>query len=450
MSFDLIIKNGTIVTASSTYKADIGIINGKISSICENLSGGEEIDAEGKLVTPGAIDTHVHLEMPIGKYKSTDDFFTGTRAAAFGGTTSIIDFVETKKNQSFADALKERQEKADSRSIIDYGLHMTIGPDDINKLDQLKDIYKKGCRSFKIYMAYGLKLNDGEIIQAFEAISEAGGLPVIHAENWDAITTLIDQNIQKGNKSPQWHTKSRPASLEAEAVGRVIDLAAYAGVALHIFHISCPDAIERVKNARIQGHFVTAETCPQYLFLTDEIFEETGIEAALPISSPPIRGIVDQIELWEYLSSESFHTISSDHCPFTKKEKENGMSAFNTIPGGVPSIEMRFPSIYSKGVKEGFLTVNQWVDLCCTTPAWLFGLENKGDILVGKDADIVIFDPHKEVILKEDTLHEKVDWTPYKDIKITGWPEVTISRGEIIIKNGECLAEKGRGKFIKS
>ncbi len=448
MSYDLVIKNGTLVTASSTYKADIGIKNGRIIAIAEKLECDKIVDATDRLVTPGAIDTHVHLEMPIGKYTSTDDFYTGTKAAAFGGTTTIIDFVEAGENQTLVDALEERKSKAESRSIIDFGLHMTIMPHDIKKLNQVQAAFDAGCKSFKIYMAYGNKLNDGEILLAFEAIGEAGGLPIVHAENWDAITTLIDKNIKEGNTGPEWHTKSRPAILEAEAVGRVIDLATYAGVPVHIFHISCPEAIERVKNARIQGHYVTAETCPQYLCLTDEVFEAEGVEGALPICSPPIRGIVDQLELWEYLSSESFHTISSDHCPFTLKEKEAGMEAFNKVPGGVPSIEMRFSSIYSRGVRDGFITVNQWVDLCCTTPAWLFGLESKGDIQVGKDADLVVFNPSKEVELSRESLHEEAGWTPYKDQKITGWPEVTISRGEIIVENGKCLAEKGRGQFI--
>lgn len=448
MTYDLVIKSGTLVTASSTYKADIGIKDGKISAIAESLEGTEIIDARDKLVTPGAIDSHVHLEMPIGKYTSTDDFFTGSKAAAFGGTTTIIDFVEAGENQLLTDALEERKVKAQSRSVIDFGFHMTIMPGDIKKLNQVQAAYDSGCRSFKIYMAYGNRLNDGEIILAFEAIGKAGGLPIVHAENWDAITTLIDKNIQEGNTSPPWHTRSRPAILEAEAVGRVIDLAAYAGVPVHIFHISCPEAIERVKNAQRKGLFVTAETCPQYLCLTDEMFESDGVEGALPICSPPIRGISNQRELWEHLSSESFHTISSDHCPFTISEKEAGLDAFNTVPGGVPSIEMRFPAIYSRGVRDGLITINQWVDLCCTTPAQLFGLKNKGDIQVGKDADLVIFDPAKEVIINKDTLHEKAGWTPYKNMTITGWPEVTISRGEVIVQNGECTAEKGRGQFI--
>lgn len=448
MSYDLVVKNGTLVTASSTYKADIGIKNGRISAIAESLECENTVDATDRLVTPGAIDTHVHLEMPIGKYTSTDDFYTGTKAAAFGGTTTIIDFVEAEENQTLVEALEERKAKAKSRSVIDFGLHMTIMPHDIKKLDQVQTAFDAGCKSFKIYMAYGNKLNDGEILLAFDAIGDAGGLPIVHAENWDAITTLIDKNIREGNTGPEWHTKSRPAILEAEAVGRVIDLATYAGVPVHIFHISCPEAIERVKNARIQGHYVTAETCPQYLCLTDEVFEAEGVEGALPICSPPIRGIVDQLELWEYLSSESFHTISSDHCPFTLKEKEAGMEAFNKVPGGVPSIEMRFSSIYSRGVRDGFISLNQWIDLCCTTPAWLFGLESKGDIQVGKDADLVVFNPSKEVVLSEESLHEEAGWTPYKNQKIIGWPEVTISRGEIIVENGEFKGAKGRGQFI--
>ncbi|MBB6479344.1 dihydropyrimidinase [Spirochaeta isovalerica] len=448
MKYDLVIKNGTIVTAMTSYKADIAIKEGKISAIGQGLEGKEEIDATDRLVTPGAIDTHVHLEMPIGKFVSSDDFYHGTKAAAFGGTTSIIDFVESKKDQTFVEALKERKSKAADKALIDYRFHMTIGPDDMKKLDQVQSAYDAGCRSFKIYMAYGLKLTDGEILKAFEAIGEAGALPVVHAENWDVITTLIDRNISEGNSGPEWHTKSRPALMEAEAVGRVIDLAAYAGVPVHIFHISCPEAAERVRQARLQGHYVSGETCPQYLCLTDEVFEAEGVEGALPICSPPIRGIIDQLELWEHMSSDTFHTISSDHCPFTKEEKATGLGAFNTVPGGVPSIEMRFPAIYTRGVREGFITENQWVDLCCTMPARLFGLENKGEIQVGKDADIVIFNPEKEMTLSEETLHETAGWTPYRNMKMKGWPETTISRGEVIIRDGECTAAKGRGKYL--
>lgn len=448
MKFDMVIKNGRIVTSTESYCADIGISGGKIGAIGMDLKGSRVIDASGRLVTPGAVDTHVHLEMPIGKYISTDDFYTGTRAAAFGGTTTFIDFVESRKEQSFTDALKERNAAAMARSVIDYSFHMTIGPDDLEKLDQVPAAVKAGCHSFKLYMAYGMKLNDGQLLQAIDAVNQAGALPVVHAENWDVICTLIDQNIAKGNTTPRWHPRSRPAELEGEAVDRVISIASYLQSPVHIFHISCPEAIQRVEEAKERGISVTAETCPQYLFLNWDVFEKEGVDAALPICSPPIRSQEVQDGLWDYLCGGCFDTVSTDHCPFTRSEKEAGMGAFNSIPGGVPSIEMRFPALYSKGVREGYITENQWVDLCCSAPARLFGLKDKGDILVGKDADLVIFDPEKINPLSSETLHDKVDWTPYDGMDIIGWPEITISRGEILVEKGEFHGKQGRGRFL--
>lgn len=448
MKFDMVIKNGRIVTSTESYYADIGISGGKIEAIGLDLKGSKTIDASGKLVTPGAVDTHIHLEMPIGKYVSTDDFYSGSRAAAFGGTTTFIDFVEPLKDQSFMDALKERNASAEAKSVIDYSFHMTIGPDDMTKLDQIPAAVKAGCKSFKLYMAYGLKLNDGQLLQAIDAVNQSGALPVVHAENWDIITTLIDQNISRGNISPRWHPRSRPAALEGEAVDRVISIASYLQSPVHIFHISCPEAIQRVEEAKERGISVTAETCPQYLFLNWDVYDQEGVEGALPICSPPIRSQDAQDGLWDFICGGAFDTISTDHCPFTMSEKESGMSAFNTIPGGVPSIEMRFPAMYSKGVREGYITENQWVDLCCSSPARLFGMDNKGDILVGKDADLVIFDPEKINPLSCETLHEKVDWTPYEGLDIIGWPELTISRGDILVEKGEFKAKPGRGKFL--
>lgn len=448
MEFDIVVKNGTIVTRSATYKADIGIKGDRISAIGEDLSGKKVIDATDKLVTPGALDTHVHLEMPIGKYTSTDDFYTGTKAAAVGGTTTFIDFVEPKPEQNMVSALGDRKALADNKSIIDFGFHMTIGPNEIGKLDQVESAYQAGCRSFKIYMAYGLKLNDGEILQAIEAIGEAGGLPVVHAENWDVIQTLIDKNIKAGNTSPHFHPRSRPAIMEAEATGRVVDIATYLGVPVHIFHVSCPEAAERIIDARMKGLPVTGETCPQYLFLTHDEYDKDGVKGALPVCSPPIRGKDAQDGLWEMIARDGLHTISTDHCPFTCAEKKTGLGSFNTIPGGVPSIEMRFPAMYSKGVRDGLISLNQWVDLCCAAPAELFGLEKKGDIQVGKDADIVIFDPERKFKVTAENLEECADWTPYEGLEITGWPEMTISRGEIIAEDGKVVCDKGRGKFL--
>ena len=353
MKFDSVIKNGKIVTAGASYRADIGIRGEKIAAIGEDLIGLRIIDAAGRLVTPGAVDTHVHMEMPIGSYISTDDFFSGTRAAAYGGTTSFIDFVESLPDQSFCDALVEREAKAADRSVIDYTFHMTIGPEDMGKLDQVPAAVKAGCRSFKLYMAYGLKLDDGQLLKAIDAVNRAGALTVVHAENWDIITTLIDENLSRGNTSPRWHPRSRPAVLEGEAVGRVIAIASYLGAPVHIFHISCPEAIQQVVEAREKGIAATAETCPQYLFLDWNLFEREGVEGALPVCSPPIRSRENGEALWSYLTKGAFDTISTDHCPFCRSEKEEGLAAFNTIPGGVPSIEMRFPRPLFQGSPGG-------------------------------------------------------------------------------------------------
>jgi len=448
MDFDLVIKNGTIVTASRIFEADIGIVGHQIIAIDKNLNGQSEVNARGKLVTPGAVDIHVHLEMPIGQFISSDDFFTGTRAAAFGGTTAVVDFVEPQPEQSLLDALAARRELADPKVTIDYGLHMTIGPHEIGKLDQLSEVRQAGCPSFKLYMAYGLRLRDDQLFAAMEAIGEVDGLPVIHTENWPIITALIARNIAAGNTSTSWHPLCRPAILEGEAAGRAIDIAELTGTRLHIFHITCQDVVERLSAARSKGLPVSGETCPQYLLLTQEVYDKPGVNGALPVCSPPIRGPESQEALWHALDRGDLQVISTDHCPFTMIEKATGLDDFSQIPGGVPSIEMRFPALYSAGVGAGRITLNQWVDICCTSPARIAGFDHKGDIKVGFDADIVVFDPDQEVELSVDTLHEDVDWTPYSGLLVRGWPQVTISRGEIIVKNGQFFGQAGRGQFV--
>lgn len=448
MKFDIVIKNGKIVTATHSYFADVAINGEKIAAIGENLSGRREINAEGMLVTPGAVDIHVHLEMPIGKFVSTDDFFSGTRAAAFGGTTAIVDFVETQPDETMLDALAARRALADARSTIDYGLHMTIAPTDIAKLDQLPAVYDAGCASFKLYMAYGLRLNDGELLQAFQAIRRVGGLPVVHAENWDVITTLIAQNLAQGNTSPHWHPRSRPAELEGEAVGRVIDIAAFAGVPLHIFHVGCQSAVDRIADARRRGLPVTGETCPQYLLLDDTVYDRDGVAGALPVCAPPIRPRGEQRKIWQALADNHLQIVTTDHCPFTVEEKASGLGDFSRIPGGVPAIEMRFPLLYTYGVRAGFFSENRWVDMACTKPAEMLGFTRKGHIAVGYDADIVVFDPEKTLTISPETLHETAGWTPYDGVSVRGMPAVTFSRGQILVQNGEFSGKPGHGKFV--
>jgi len=450
MKFDLVIKNGTVVTAETTYQADIGINGRQIAALAQNLAGRQEIDAAGKLVTPGAIDPHVHLQMPIGGYVSADDFFTGTRAAAFGGTTAVVDFVEPQADETMLDALAARQAEAEDKAVIDYGLHMTIGPTEIDKLAQVPDAFEAGCASFKMYMAYGLRLNDGELLQALQAVRAVDGLTVIHAENWDVITTLITQNLAAGRTQPRWHPRSRPAPMEGEAVGRAIDLATLADAPLYVFHVSCGDAVQRIAAAQQRGLPIYAETCPQYLLLDDTLFERPGVRGALPVCAPPIRTKAHQEQLWTALTQNTLNVVSTDHCPFDRTDKAQGLAQnFSKIPGGVSSIEIRFPALYNFGVRTGRFSANRWVEMCCTTPARLFGFSRKGHIAVGYDADLVVFDPAAELAVSPATLHEKADWTLYEGLTITGWPAVTISRGEVIVQDGEFLAEPGRGQFVK-
>ncbi|MCP4428046.1 MAG: amidohydrolase family protein, partial [Chloroflexi bacterium] len=286
MNYDLVIKNGRIITPHTSFYADLAIQGQKIAAIGQDLAGKREIDAVGKLVTPGAVDIHVHLQMPIGDFVSSDDFFTGTRAAAFGGTTSIVDFIERQPGETMLEALAARRALADPRVVLDYGLHMTIGPDDMAHLDEIPAVYAAGCGSFKLYMAYGLRLTDDQLLQALTAVRNINGLPVVHAENWDVICALIDDNLANGNTTPRFHPLSRPAIMEGEAVGRVIDIAALVGTRLHIFHAACDETVQRIAAARARGLPITGETCPQYLLTTQEAYDRPGVEGALPVCAP--------------------------------------------------------------------------------------------------------------------------------------------------------------------
>lgn len=450
MTYDLVIKNGEVVTASATLRVDVAVEGERIAAVGVNLHGRREIDARGMLVTPGAVDIHVHMQMPLANgVVSSDDFFTGTRAAALGGTTAIVDFVEPLPDQSLLEALTARRAEADARVVIDYGLHMTIGPTEIAKLRQLPAAVGAGCGSVKLYMAYGLRLHDGELLRALEAAQAVGAQAVVHAENWDIICTLVERNLATGNIAPAWHPRSRPAFFEGEAARRLIDIASYVSAPVHIFHVSCRAVVEAIAAARARGLPVTGETCPQYLFLTQDAYDAPGVEGMLPVCSPPLRSTEDQEALWQALASGHLQLVSTDHCPFMRADKARGTGDFSKIPGGVPSIEMRFAALYSGGVGAGRFSVNRWVELCCTAPARLAGFAAKGEIAPGFDADLVVFDPQRRVTLSTETLHEQVDWTPYAGLELCGWPIYTLSRGEVIVEQGEFKGQAGRGRFVK-
>lgn len=448
MSYDLVIRNGRLVNPEGSQVADLAIQGGRIAAIGAGLDGRETIDATGRLVTPGAVDLHVHLETPVGSgVVTSDDFFTGTRAAAFGGTTTIVDFVDVAPQESLLAALGRRRQAADARAVIDYALHMVLKPPDIPKLGELPALAEAGCTSFKLFMAYEFRLDDGELLLALEAIREIGGLPVVHAENWDVISALIRRNLAAGNTDPRWHPRSRPASLEAEAAGRLIDLAAFVGIPVHIFHVSCRGVVERIAAAKARGQSVTGETCPHYLFLTEEAYAAEGVRGALPICSPPLRPAAEQQALWESLASGALEIVSTDHGAYWVADKARFQGDFSRVPGGVNSIEMRFSALYA-GVRAGRFSENQWVAMCCSAPAARAGLDRKGWLRPGFDADVVIFDPQKRKRLSVETLHENVDWTPYAGLELQGWPELTLSRGEVIVRGDAFTGRPGRGRYI--
>ena len=451
--YDLVIKDGTIVTADAVYEADLAVSGETIAAIGHYLRGRRELSAAGRYVIPGGVDIHVHLGMPIGPFTSTDDFTHGTRAAAFGGTTAIVDFVETGPDETMLQALAARRAKAEGQAVIDYGLHMTIGPADIPRLDQVAAARAAGCGSFKLYMAYGLRLTDGDLLLALEAVRDAGAMPVVHAENWDVITTLIRRNLAAGRTTPHWHPRSRPPELEAEAASRVIDIAAWVGTPVHIFHVSCAATAERIAAAKMRGLPVTGETCPQYLYLTDDLYDRPGVAGALPICAPPLRPAADGQALWRALAGGALDLVTTDHCPFTAAEKATGLADFSRIPGGVPSIESRLALVYDGLVNRGrggerATALRRWVDVCATTPAALMGFSRKGRLLPGYDADIVIFDPNLEKTISPETLHETAGWSPYEGTAVRGWPVTTISRGEILVEDGEWRGTAGHGQFV--
>ncbi len=450
MTYDLVIKNGHVVNADASFTADVAINGEIVAAIGQDLSGEREIDAAGKLVTPGAVDVHVHMELALPGVTSSDTFFTGTRAAAHGGTTTIIDFVECAPHEPMLDALARRCAQADPQVVIDYGLHMTIGPHEINKLNQLPDAIKNGCVSLKLYMAYGHYLDDGQLLRALAAIAQGGGLAVIHAENWKAILALTEQSLAAGHTTPEHHPRCRPAPLEGEAAGRAIDIATYVGAPLHIFHVGCTDVVERITAARAKKLPITGETCPQYLMLTEDLYAAPGIDGALPVCAPPLRAEHHREAMWHALANDHLQIVTTDHAPFTKADKMRGIHAndFTQIPGGVPSIEVRYPVVYSHGVGNGHLTENQWVDVCCTRPARMFGLGSKGVLAPGYDADVVIFNSDKEWVVSTNSLHENCDWTPYNGTRITGKVESTFVRGKAVIENGAYVGSAGTGKFI--
>ncbi len=451
--FDLVIRGGKLVTDQELLSLDLGITNGKIAAQGLNLIGKEIIDASGLFVLPGGVDPHVHFQMPTATTVTSDDWSSGTLAAACGGTTTVIDFVEPEAGESLSEALYKRRSEAEGNIWIDYSLHMTINNCEPETLLRMESMRELGITSFKVYTTYeGMKLDQNSLGIVFEKAAAVGGLCMVHAEADGIIQDATARLVRAGQTTPFWFPESRPAQAEFETVKNCIGLASASNLILYVVHLSTSAAIDLVDKARNEGKTMIAETCPQYLLLNKDLFtEKDQVTAASLVCSPPLRDGVENTAITSALGSGKIQSIGSDHCSFNiNPQKLSGLNDFREVPGGLPGVELRLPLLYSCGVQAGHLTLQEWVQICCTQPARIFGLyPQKGTLAVGSDADIVLFDPEKKVTIQQDMLHEQVDYTPYAGYDLTGYPVMTIVKGNVVVKNGEVVSDVKSGSFVK-
>jgi dihydropyrimidinase len=450
----VLIKNGRIVTASEDYTADIFIEGEKIQAIGKDLPYKAEktIDASGKLVFPGGIDPHVHLDMPFMGTFSSDNYETGTRAALYGGTTMVIDFILQKQGHSLHEALAEWKGRSDHNCVGDYSFHMAVtdfNPDTCKEVSQM--INEEGIISFKTFMAYkgALMIDDRQMVGLMEEVKKQGGLINVHATNGDMIDYLIAKHRSEGKLEPLYHYLSQPEVTEAEASERFADMANYTGCPGYIVHLTCEGALNAVRNATRRNQKIFVETCIQYLILDASLYEQ-NFEGAKWVMSPPLREKKDQASLWAGINQGLVQVVATDHCPFKWEQKLMGKDDFSKIPNGHPAIENRMELLFSEGVHTGKISLNKYVEVACTNPAKIFGMfPRKGTIGIDSDADIVIFDPEEKHTISAKTHHMNVDYSGYEGWEVTGKVKTVLLRGQVAIENNECLVEKGYGQFIK-
>jgi len=456
MRFDTVIRDGTIVTATDTYLADVAILGGRISAIGKDLpieNAGNVIDATGRFVMPGGIDVHTHLDMPFGGTTSADDFETGTIAAAFGGTTTLIDFAIQYKGQTLHQAFDTWMKKASGKAVTDYSFHCIITELADAQVQEMKTLVREGVPTFKLFMAYPgvFMLDDASIFRAMNAAANSGGMICMHAENGGAIDVIVQRALAEGKRAPKYHALTRPTTAEAEATSRSIALAEMAGAPVYIVHLSCNEALEKVREARDRGLPTYAETCPQYLYLSLENMDAPGFEGAKYVFTPPLREKWHQEKLWQGLAKDDLQVVSTDHCPFCYKEqKELGKDDVTKVPNGGPGIEHRLSLVYSGGVHGKRFSPNRFVQLVSTAPAKLYGLyPRKGTVAIGSDADLVVFDPNEEQTISATPHHMRVDYSMFEGIRVKGVPKIVLSRGRTIIENGKFIGKPGAGEFLK-
>lgn len=458
-TFDTIIRGGRISTASDTFHCDIGIRHGRIAALGEDLGEAERvIDAQGKWVLPGGIDSHVHISQPSGEgIRMADDFESATRSAALGGNTTVLPFCLQESGVPLRQSVQAYHAMAEGACYTDISFHLIISDPTEQVLGQeLPALVGDGYTSFKVFMTYeGLALSDLELLKVMAVARETRALVMVHAENYDVIRFLTEQLEQAGRTAPRFHATSRPVIAEREATYRAISLAELSDVPLMVVHVSNREAIEEIRRAQQKGLKIFGETCPQYLTLTEQDLDGLNMEGAKYVCSPPPRDAASQEACWEGLQQGVFSVFSSDHCPFRYDDPQGklapkGRTSFRWVPNGIPGVGARLPILFSEGVIAGRIDINRFVALTATNHARTYGLyPRKGTIAVGADADIAIWDPQIEQVLTHAMLDDGSDYTPYEGMKITGWPVITLVRGEIVARNGRIEARKGHGTYLK-
>ena len=457
-SFDLVVRDGNVVTATEEVFCDIGIRGGIIAAIGRKLpKGDEEIDANGDYVFPGGIDAHTHIEQISSTgILSADDFYTGTVSAAHGGTTTILSFAAQHKGDSLREVITSYHGLAKEKAVIDYGFHLIISdPTETVMTEELPELIRNGYTSFKVYMTYeALRLDDRQMLDVYSLARREGALTMVHAENHDLIRWLTDRLLSRGAEAPKFHAVSHPRLAESEATSRAIALAEFVDTPCLIVHVSSEEAMEAIQRAQRRGLKVFAETCPQYLLLTADDLDQPDMEGAMCCCSPPPRDEAAQEAIWRGLADGTFQVLSSDHSPYrfdeTGKLAAGADAPFNKIANGVPGIEVRMPLLYSEGVLKNRIDLHRFVELTSTRAAKLYGMfPRKGSVSVGADADLVIWDSEREITLDwEEHLHDNVGYTPYAGRVVKGWPRTVLSRGRVVVHDGELRAERGSGEFI--